>query len=103
MRQAALPAPEKWAGKRSSAFRCHRVWLREDKYYSYRHGKIHRRGRGKFFHTEQLVKLLDDHKNGKADNSRRVWTVYTFLVGTTSSSTTTTCGATRRNPAPKTA
>jgi len=27
-----------------------------------------------------LVKLLDDHKNGKADNSRRVWTVYTFLV-----------------------
>ena len=33
-----------------------------------------------FFHTEKLVKLLDDHKNGKADNSRRVWTVYTFLV-----------------------
>ena len=26
------------------------------------------------------MKLLDDHKNGKADNSRRVWTVYTFLV-----------------------
>ena len=26
------------------------------------------------------MKLLDDHKNGKADNSRRVWTVYTFLI-----------------------
>ena len=34
----------------------------------------------KFFHTEKLVKLLDDHKNGKADNSRRVWTVYAFLI-----------------------
>ena len=30
--------------------------------------------------TEKLVKLLDDHRAGKADNSRRVWTVYTFLV-----------------------
>ena len=34
----------------------------------------------KFFHTEKLIKLLDDHKNGKADNSRRVWTVYAFLI-----------------------
>ena len=34
----------------------------------------------KYFNTDMLVKLLDDHKNGKADNSRRVWTVYTFLV-----------------------
>ena len=34
----------------------------------------------KFFHTEKLIKLLDDHRAGKADNSRRVWTVYTFLI-----------------------
>ena len=27
-----------------------------------------------------IVKLLDDHKNGKADNSRKIWTIYTFLV-----------------------
>ena len=33
-----------------------------------------------FFHTEQLVKLLDDHKNGRADNSRKIWTVFMFLV-----------------------
>ena len=39
-----------------------------------------RRMAQKYFNTDMLVKLLDDHKNGKADNSRRVWTVYTFLV-----------------------
>ena len=27
-----------------------------------------------------LVKLLDAHKDGKADNSRKIWTVYMFLV-----------------------
>ena len=26
------------------------------------------------------MKLLDRHKAGKADNSRRIWTVYMFLV-----------------------
>ncbi len=26
----------------------------------------------KFFHTEKLIKLLDDHRAGKADNSRRM-------------------------------
>ena len=26
------------------------------------------------------MKLLDDHRDGKADNSRKIWTVFTFLV-----------------------
>jgi asparagine synthase (glutamine-hydrolysing) len=34
----------------------------------------------KYFNTDILVKLMEDHKNGKADNSRRIWTVYVFLV-----------------------
>ena len=25
-------------------------------------------------------KLLDDHKIGKRDNSRKIWTIYSFLV-----------------------
>ncbi len=33
-----------------------------------------------FFNTDKLLALLDEHKAGKKDNSRRVWTVYTFLV-----------------------
>ena len=34
----------------------------------------------RFFHTEKLVQLLDDHRAGKADNSRKIWTLYIFLV-----------------------
>lgn len=57
-----------------------RVWLKEDKYYNIVKEKFTGEVAQKYFNTDMLVKLLDDHKNGKADNSRRVWTVYTFLV-----------------------
>ena len=26
------------------------------------------------------MKYLDEHKAGKADNSRKIWTIYMFLV-----------------------
>ncbi len=34
----------------------------------------------KYFNTDEIVKYLDDHKEGKADNSRKIWTIYMFLV-----------------------
>ena len=30
--------------------------------------------------TDEIVKLLDEHKNGKNDNSRKIWAIYMFLV-----------------------
>ena len=33
-----------------------------------------------FFDTDAIMKLLDDHKSGKAMNQRKIWTVFTFLV-----------------------
>lgn len=82
MRKAALRRmPEKWAGKKKLGFPVPtRVWLKEDKYYETVKQEFTGENAQKFFHTDRLVKLLDDHKAGKADNSRRVWTVYTFLV-----------------------
>ena len=82
MRKAALRRmPEKWAGKKKLGFPVPtRVWLKEDKYYNIVKEKFTSEVAQKYFNTDMLVKLLDDHKNGKADNSRRVWTVYTFLV-----------------------
>ena len=82
MRKAALRRmPEKWAGKKKLGFPVPtRVWLKEDKYYNIVKEKFTGEVAQKYFNTNMLVKLLDDHKNGKADNSRRVWTVYTFLV-----------------------
>ena len=34
----------------------------------------------KFFNTEELLKFLDQHYTGKKDNSRKIWTVYMFLL-----------------------
>ena len=39
----------------------------------------------KFFNTDILLKMLDDHRAGKntnekTDDSRKIWTVYIFLV-----------------------
>lgn len=82
MRKAALRRmPEKWADKKKLGFPVPtRVWLTEDKYYAIVKEAFQSEAAEKYFHTEQLVKLLDEHKAGKKDNSRRVWTVYTFLV-----------------------
>lgn len=62
-----------------------RVWLREDKYYQTVRQMFTSEAAKKFFDTDMLVRMLDAHKNGrnsneKADNSRKIWTVYIFLV-----------------------
>ena len=57
-----------------------RVWLKEDKYYDIVKKYFESETAEQFFHTEQLVKLLDDHRDGKADNSRKIWTVFMFLL-----------------------
>ena len=82
MRRAALRRmPEKWAGKKKLGFPVPtRVWLKEDKYYNTVKAEFESANAQHFFHTEKLLKLLEKHKEGKADNSRRIWTVYTFLV-----------------------
>ena len=35
---------------------------------------------GKFFDTNAIIELLDEHITGKKDNSRKIWTIYSFLV-----------------------
>ena len=57
-----------------------RVWLKEDKYYETVKTEFTSDIAEKFFDTAALVRLLDDHRAGKADMSRKIWTVYTFLV-----------------------
>lgn len=57
-----------------------RVWLKEDKYYNIVRKAFESKSSQKFFNIAPLLKLLDDHRDGKADNSRKIWTVFTFLV-----------------------
>lgn len=73
--------PEKTANKKKLGFPVPiRVWLKEDKYYNKVLNTLTSDAAKKFFNTDILVKLMEEHRAGKADNSRRIWTVYVFLV-----------------------
>lgn len=57
-----------------------RVWLREDKYYNRVKKQFDSKAAAEFFDVSYLHKLLEEHKAGKHDNSRKIWTVYVFLL-----------------------
>ena len=82
MRKAAVRhLPEATAEKEKLGFPVPtRVWLRDEKYYNVVKRKFQGKTAQKFFNTEALIHWLDEHFSGKEDNSRRVWTVYVFLV-----------------------
>lgn len=82
MRKAAVKhMPEATAEKEKLGFPVPtRVWLRDEKYYNIVKKKFEGKTAQKFFNTDALVAWLDEHFSGKEDNSRRVWTVYVFLV-----------------------
>ena len=57
-----------------------RLWLREDMYYHKVKESFESPVAGEFFNVPALVALLDAHKTGRQDNSRKIWTVYMFLL-----------------------
>lgn len=82
MRIAALKAcPPQTANKKKLGFPVPiRVWLKEDKYYNIVKDKFTSPEARQYFNTDMLVGLLDDHRAGKYDYSRKIWTVFSFLV-----------------------
>ena len=78
---AARHLPEATAEKEKLGFPVPtRVWLRDEKYYEIVKRKFQSATAQRFFNTDALIGWLDEHFSGKEDNSRRVWTVYVFLV-----------------------
>ena len=57
-----------------------RIWIKDEKYYNMIKRAFTSDAANEFFNTDMLVQYLDEHKEGKADNSRKIWTVYMFLV-----------------------
>ena len=82
MRKAAQRhMPEETAEKEKLGFPVPtRVWLRDEKYYNVVKDMFNSDISKKFFKPEQLIAWLDEHYSGKEDNSRKVWTIYVFLV-----------------------
>jgi asparagine synthase (glutamine-hydrolysing) len=82
LRKAAMRhLPEFTAQKKKLGFPVPiRVWLREEKYYNIVKTAFTSKTAEQFFNTDFLVELLDAHYNNKCDNSRKIWTVFAFLV-----------------------
>ncbi|MDR1240307.1 MAG: asparagine synthase (glutamine-hydrolyzing) [Oscillospiraceae bacterium] len=57
-----------------------RVWLRQEKYYKVVLSAFKSDTAELFFDTGNLCKLLNEHLKGKWDLSRKIWTVYIFIV-----------------------
>ena len=57
-----------------------RVWLRQEAYYTRVKEAFLSDAAKTYFNTDYLVGVLDEHYKGKRDNSRKIWTVYMFLV-----------------------
>lgn len=57
-----------------------RNWIRDDDWYCHMKELFTGASSSRYFHTEYLVKLLEEHRAGTEDNSRKIWTVYAFLI-----------------------
>lgn len=81
LRQAAERAiPSQWAQKEKLGFPVPVVnWLREDRYYQQVKEWFTGPEAQQFFNVDQLLRLLDDHRAG-ADNSRKIWICFMFLM-----------------------
>jgi asparagine synthase (glutamine-hydrolysing) len=73
--------PDEWANRPKVGFPVpFRDWMKQSKYYNLVKETFESDVAKQFFHTEELVKYLDEHYNGQANRARYIWTVYVFLV-----------------------
>ncbi|MTT30651.1 asparagine synthase (glutamine-hydrolyzing) [Terrilactibacillus sp. BCM23-1] len=56
-----------------------RVWLKNE-LYEWATQLIRESNTEEYINKSYVLKLLDDHKNGKRDNSRKIWTVLVFMI-----------------------
>ena len=57
-----------------------REWIKEDDLYNQIKVKFESKEANYFFKQKKILKLLEQHKAGKKDCYKKVWTIYTFLV-----------------------
>ena len=74
-----LPAETAWRKKLGFPVPI-RIWLREKQYYDRVRAHFESAAAAEYFHVDKLITLLDEHFNGRQDNSRKIWTIYMFLL-----------------------
>ncbi|MDD6021843.1 MAG: asparagine synthase (glutamine-hydrolyzing) [Acutalibacteraceae bacterium] len=78
---AAKELPEKTAQMRKKGFPVPlNDWLKQDKYYNLVKAEFESKEAAMFFNQDYILKLLENHKNGKEKNMKRIWSIYSFLL-----------------------
>ena len=73
--------PEEWAKRRKLGFPVpFNTWLKEDKYYKKVKEQFNKKFVSEFFDLEKINNMLDDHHNDIKSNTRKIFTIYCFLV-----------------------
>lgn len=73
--------PEEWAKRKKLGFLVpFKEWIKEDKWYDAVKAQFEKPFAKEFFNVDELLKLLNDHKSGKWNYGRRIYTVYAFLI-----------------------
>ena len=57
-----------------------REWIKDDDIYEQIKNTFNSQISLELFENKQILKLLEDHKTGKCDCYKKIWTIYTFLV-----------------------
>jgi len=82
LRGAALSqVPEKTASMPKTGFLTPlNDWLKRDKFYNMVKEAFTSETAEMFFDTDYIMTLLDNHKNDKEKNMKRIWSVYSFIL-----------------------
>ncbi len=82
LREAAgHTVPEDWAKRPKKGFPTPiRYWLCEDRWYAYAKNHFTADYANTFFNCDILMRMLDEHRAGKANHARKIWTALVFLV-----------------------
>lgn len=73
--------PEEWAKRKKLGFLVpFKDWIREDRWYEKVREMFEKDWVEEFFDKEELFRLLNDHKAGKWNYGRKIYTIYAFLI-----------------------
>lgn len=73
--------PEEWVKRKKLGFPVPiRVWLQEEAFFTTVKKAFESEYAAQFFDQNKIMKLLVDHYKGEAQNQRKIWSVYMFLV-----------------------
>lgn len=81
-RQAAYRMlPEEWAKRPKKGFPVpFAKWIQEEKYYIKVKKVLSEKVVSEFFDQKQVLDLLEEHYQGRKNNGRKIWTIYSFLL-----------------------